>query len=99
MPYTKEEIKKIFETYIAKGKGAHKEWYIGVSKDAKSCLFKTHRVLKKGDWWLYRQAHSSDTAKNIKTYFIELGVDGAPGGGDEKADWVYLYKKNDYTEP
>ena len=56
--------------------------------------------MEKGDWWIYRQASSSEVAREIESYFVDtLGTDGAPGGGDETTDMVYAYKKAAHTNP
>ena len=101
MVYTKEQIVKDIKEYIGRsGASTWSEAYVGVSKNAKDRLFNGHGVQEKGDRWIYRQAESSDIARETEAYFTDtLGTDGATGGGDETADYVYAYKKASHTDP
>jgi hypothetical protein len=100
MPTTEEQIKTDIKAYMAKGGGSYSSWYVGVSKDPKERLFTGHGVYENGDLWIYRQAYTSNAARNVESYFINtLGTDGGAGGGDKDADWVYAYKKNAHTNP
>jgi hypothetical protein len=100
MAYTEEQIKTDIKAYMVKHGGSHGDWYVGVSKDPRGRVFNEHGVLEKGNWWIYRQAYSSSTARNIEDYFVNtLGTDGGVGGGDKDADYVYAYKKSANTNP
>ena len=100
MAKSEEEIKSDIEAYVLKGGGSYSAWYVGISKDARDRLFNGHGVHEKGDWWIYSQAQSSAAARNVEVYFVNtLNTDGAPGGGDKDADYVYAYKKAAHTTP
>lgn len=101
MASTKEQIVADFKEHIEKsGVRSWNEWYVGISKDAKDRLFNGHGVREKGDWWIYRQATSSQSARDVESYFVNtLGTDGGTGGGDDTADMVYGYKKESHTNP
>jgi hypothetical protein len=100
MPDNKQEIIKAFEEHIQKGGGGYKSWYVGISSNARDRLFNQHKVQEKGDWWIHKTATSSQIAREIETYFVNIrGTDGGPGGGDENADMVYAYKKAAHTNP
>lgn len=100
MAKSKQEIISDIEGFMQKRDGGYSAWYVGISKDARDRLFEGHNVSEKGDWWIYRQASSSQVAREIEDYFVNtLGTDGAVGGGDEAADMVYAYKKAAHTDP
>ncbi len=100
MAYSEQQIKSDIKEHIQKDGGGYRAWYVGISKDARDRLFNGHGVHENGDWWIYRQAESSNAARNVESYFVNtLNTDGGTGGGDEKADYVYAYKKNSHTAP
>lgn len=100
MAKTKQQIIDDIKAHIRKGGGAYKDWYVGISKDARSRLFDGHNVREKGDWWIYRAASSSKIAREIEAYFVNtLGTDGGTGGGGADARQVYAYKKASHTDP
>jgi len=100
MPKGKQEIIDDIKAHIDKSGSPYSSWYVGISKDACDRLFNDHKVSEKNAWWTYREASSTQIAREIEDYFINtLGTDGEPGGGAEDADTVYAYKKESYTEP
>lgn len=100
MSASKQDIIAAFEEHIKKGGGGYSAWYVGVSKDARDRLFNGHGVRENDDWWIYKQATSSQIARDIEYYFVYIrGTDGSTGGGDETADMVYAYKKAAHTNP
>jgi hypothetical protein len=97
---TKNEIVTDIKFYIANHGGRYRDWYVGVSADAKDRLFQGHKVDKEKDMWIYRRAVSSTVAREVEDHLVNmLGIDGGPGGGDDNADMVYVYKKGVHTEP
>lgn len=100
MSESKQDIITAFEEHIRKGGGGYSAWYVGISNDARYRLFNEHKVREKGDWWIYKQAASSQIAREIELFFTSIrGTDGGTGGGDETTDMVYAYKKAAHTEP
>lgn len=100
MTQSEEEIKREIKEYMHNCGGAYSSWYVGISEDPKDRLFNGHNVDKESDYWIYRTATSSEAARRIEQYFVEiLGTDGGAGGGDEDAKAVYAYKKNSHTNP
>jgi len=100
MSKSKQDIINDINAYIQKGGGGYRAWYVGISKNAHDRLFGSHNVRDGYDWWIYRQASSSQIAREIESYFVNsLGVDGGSGGGDVTADEVYAYKKAANTNP
>ena len=100
MAKDKETIIKELKDHIATRGGAYSEWYTGIAEDAEKRLDEHGVKRKEGDKWAQREATSSDTAREIETHFTEtLGTEGAPGGGTDASKFVYIYKKNNHTDP
>ncbi|HEX78648.1 MAG TPA: hypothetical protein G4O19_00640 [Dehalococcoidia bacterium] len=100
MADSKEVIISAIDNHINKNGGNYKGWYVGVSSDARCRLFNDHKVSEENGAWIYRTANSSDTAREVETFFINVrGTDGGTGGGDKTSDMVYTYKKTAYTKP
>ena len=95
MVKTKGEIISGIKQFIREQGGSLSKWYVGITEEPKTRL-QTHKV---EDAWIYIRASSHIVAREIEEYFIRLGTDGGPGGGDEDAEYVYAYKKKPYTEP
>ena len=53
MAQTEKELVDKITKYIFEKKGAHGEWFIGISSDPQKALFKAHNVDKKTDFWMY----------------------------------------------
>jgi len=55
-------------------------------------------VRRKGDHWIYREAGTSQVARFVEEFFIDLrGTDGGTGGGDASSTSVYAYRKRPHT--
>ena len=100
MPKDKQEIIDDIKLHMQKRGGEYSDWYVGVSKNAKGRLFDDHSVKEKKDVWIYRKTSSSQTAREVKDYFVNtLRTDGGTGGGDDSSVMVYAYKKAKHTNP
>lgn len=95
----KQQIIQEMKAYISSHGGTYKEWYVGIASDPRQCLLNDHGVNENGDSWIYRTAVSSDKAREVEEYFLDLGCDGDMGGGDSTTKAVYAYKKNPHTNP
>ena len=86
------------KNFMAKWGGVYSDWYVGIASDPRKRLFDEHNVNERIDAWIYRLAISSDAAREVEDYFINvLGTDGGTGGGDYDTKFVYAYKKTSYT--
>ncbi|MBA7691808.1 hypothetical protein ES703_100362 [subsurface metagenome] len=100
MVKSEQEIIDDINMHIKRCGGSYNAWYIGISKDALDRLLNGHKVKEKKDAWIYRKASSSEVARDIEGHFIStLGTDGETGGGDDKTNMVYAYKKSAHTNP
>lgn len=90
-----------FVQYIHKhtdGEVEFNEWYAGISEQPKPRMSEGHNVADSGAsrWYSVR---SERAARKVEKQLLELGLDGADGGGDEDASHVYVYKKTRQTDP
>lgn len=72
-------------------------WYIGIASKPRDRLFNDHNVVEHGGSWIFSDAESESAAREIESYFLNLGVDGGGGGGDESSRYVYAYRKTSAT--
>jgi len=77
----------------------YNDCYVGVTSDIKQRLFVDHNVSEQNGHFTYWKAPSSTMAREVEQYFLERGMDGASGGGDESAIMVYAYVKTPQTNP
>jgi len=100
MSNSSDKIISDIKDYIRNNGSVYSSWYVGIAKDPRDRLFNGHNVHQNGDAWIYREAESSQVARDVENYFINtLGTDGGPGGGDWQSNNVYAYKKNSHTDP
>ncbi len=100
MTISKQQIINDINNHIRKEGGGYRDWYVGISRDARGRLFNNHNVSEDNGWWIYRTADSSSAAREIESYFVNtLGMDGGTGGGDYYSNQVYAYKKTSFTNP
>lgn len=77
----------------------YKDCYVGITSDVDSRLFSDHNVSKENGHWIYQSAFSDNAAREIEQHFLDKGMDGGSGGGDEDSKIVYVYKKTTTTNP
>jgi hypothetical protein len=86
-------IKAEITEYVSGWGGKYSEWRIGITRDARQRLFGDYRINEKSDGWIYRIASSTDIARKIGMYFIDLGAKSDPTVINEDTG-IYLYKMN-----
>ena len=94
-PKTYHDIK----TYIAGTDKNFKNWFVGITANARECLFIEHGVSEQTDKWIYRRCYNNRCAKNIKESLMTMGCSGDAGGWDDETTTVYAYLKNEHTIP
>jgi len=97
MTKSKEEIIVDITNHFS-GK-TYKNCYVGITSDVNSRLFDDHNVLKENGHWIYRYCSSNKIAREIEQHFLDKGMDGGSGGGDEDSKIIYAYKKTSTTKP
>ncbi|EKN07561.1 hypothetical protein [Parabacteroides johnsonii] len=83
-------VSDIMEHLKNSGKSYYSEFYIGITNDARRRLFEEHHVLQ-NSWWIYRTATSVEEARRVERYFLDMGMRGGDGGGNETSTVVYCY--------
>lgn len=92
MAMSYNEIIERFDVHLGKsGKRYYSEFYIGISKNARKRLFEEHHVDMDTSWWIYVTAESTDIARKVEKHYLELGMRGGDGGGDDASNMVYCY--------
>ncbi|MCK4334518.1 hypothetical protein KAX06_07030 [candidate division WOR-3 bacterium] len=94
---TEEEVKGYIRRFIEDKGGVHKDFCIGISTSPPTRLSQ-HGVREDDDSY-YTYASTSEVARRVEQHFLDLGCKGGGGGGDEDSTGVYVYKRNDHTEP
>lgn len=84
-------IREIDDHMKISGKRYYSDFYVGISKDAVQRLFSEHHVSRDKSWWICRTAVDAETARNIEKHYLDLGMRGGDGGGDEASSMVYVY--------
>ncbi|MYA62929.1 MAG: hypothetical protein F4X94_10210 [Dehalococcoidia bacterium] len=98
MSVTTNQITSEIEAHIRKCGGTFRQWYVGITSDARERLFSGHKVRENGDAWIHRQAGTHQEARQIEGYFVnQLGTRGGPGGGSTASRSVYAYKITAHT--
>ena len=78
--------------HIHREGSGYNNWYVGITNDIRKRLFGDHNVSEKDSWYIYRTASSSEIARRVEKYFLNLGLDGGDGGGDDTSRIVYAYR-------
>lgn len=93
MPQTKNSIIQDIDAHIQKESSGYHNWYVGIAKDPRDRLFNDHKVSKQNSWWIFREAYSDTSAREVESVFLNhKGTQGGPGGGDEQSRFVYAYR-------
>lgn len=86
------EIVTDFNNFLSKCGGRYRDYYVGITNDAKRRLFNEHNVDNENGLWIYREGKTDVIAREVEEYFLEKGCKGGPGGGDYESNIVYCYK-------
>ena len=93
-----DKIKQKIESYMREyGKTTTEKLYIGITNDVDRRLFGFHRVPRRDYWWIYLPADDAETARKVEKHFIEAGMQGGVGGGNNNSEIVYCYETSKET--
>ena len=98
-PQNAQQVYDEIEAHIVQQGGAYSKWYCGITSDWPSRLFDDHHVSRKDHWYIARQCHDNESARNVEAALLKLGCDGGPGGGDQSSVFAYAYIKAPMTKP
>lgn len=88
-----EEIKKRIDIYRREyAKTSAERLYIGITNNIDRRLFGFHKVPKENYWWICLPADDAGTARKIERYYLEKGMQGGTGGGNNNSKIVYCYE-------
>ena len=72
--------------------GNYSDYYVGITKNINDRLFGAHKVPTTGYCYIYRKAFNDTDSRTIEKHFLDKGMQGGDGGGDEESVFVYVYK-------
>lgn len=99
MPQNKTDIIREIDGYIQKENSSYSNWYVGIAKDPRDRLFNDHNVSEHAGWWIYCEAYSDTSAREVESFFLDhKGTQGGPGGGDQNSRFVYAYRITSTTK-
>ena len=96
---TFEEIINDIDAYRRKHNRNHaSKLYVGITNDVDRRLFGFQRVPKENHWWIYRPADDVNTARQVEKYYLDQGMQGGDGGGNNESNIVYCYEVSEDTK-
>ena len=99
MAQTAKQIIADIDAHLQKSSAKHyKDFYVGITKDIDDRLFDFHQVPQKDHWYIYQKATDDDESRAVETHFLDIGMDGGDGGGDEESVFVYCYEISNVTK-
>lgn len=90
-------IKAIEEYWEKHNKTNPKKLYIGITSNVNRRLFGFHNVDEEHNLWIHCPADNIRTARMVEKYFLDLGMQGGDGGGNDNSTTVYCYEVTEYT--
>lgn len=98
MAQTAQEIVDDIEAHLQKSSAKnYSDFYIGITNDIDRRLFGEHNVPKKGHWRIHKEAVSDKAARAVEKHFLDKGMQGGDGGGDDTSVYVYCYEISSVT--
>lgn len=86
-------IKAEIEKHLKESTKRHySDFYIGITDNIETRLHGFHRVPNEGHWFIWAQADSEEVARKVEKYYLDQGMDGGTGGGNEDTLYVYCYE-------
>ena len=65
--------------------------YVGITSDIEQRLLGYHQVPRQNHWYIWKRAFSDGDARDIEAAYHCAGWQGAGGGGDAGAVFIYAY--------
>ena len=96
---TFEEIINGIDAYRRKHNRNHaSKLYVGITNDVDRRLFGFHKVPRENYWWIYCPADDVNTARQVEKYYLDKGMQGGDGGGNNESNIVYCYEVSEETK-
>ena len=94
-----DEIINAIDAYRRKhNKNYASKLYVGITNDVDRRLFGSHRVPRENHWWIYCPADDVQTARKVEKHYLEKGMQGGDGGGNNESNIVYCYEVSEDTK-
>lgn len=90
-------VSKINEHLKNSSKRYYSDFYIGITDNIERRLFGEHNVSKQGQWYIHAQADNIDIARDVEKHFLDKGMQGDDGGGNDTSVYVYCYEVTQNT--
>lgn len=88
-----DQIIADFDSHLQSSqKEYYSDFYVGITNDVERRLFGEHNVQQRGKWWICREALDKDTAQKVEEYYLDKGMKGDTGGGNDDTVFVYCYE-------
>ncbi len=84
-------IEQEIDSLIQKSGANYREWYVGLAINPREQLFTGHNVSEKSGTWVYKDAGSEITARDIEAIFLKKGCKGGSMKKDSSRH-IYAYK-------
>ncbi len=84
-------IEQEIDNLIQKTGANYREWYVGLAINPRQRLFSGHNVNEQSGAWLFRDAGSEATARDLETIFLKKGCKGGALKRDSSRH-IYAYK-------
>lgn len=89
---TAQEFYNAFNDHLQKsGRQYYREFYCGITDNIERRLFEEHNVSRDSGFWIYGPADNIEVAREVERHYLDLGMQGNTGGGNEDSIWVYCY--------
>ena len=90
---TYQEILNAIDAHLTKSEKEYwSDYYVGITDNINERLHGFHKVPKEGHWFKWCKADSDTIARDVEKYYLDKGMDGDTGGGDENTVYVYCYE-------
>lgn len=89
---TANSVASAIESHIQMYGGSYSGWYVGISENPNDRLINGHNADGQRNAARYWDAKTAKTARAIERHFLDKGCKGSWGGGDDDAQYVYVYK-------
>lgn len=99
MAQSKADLLDKLDEYLEQYAEDVTEWYVGITENPMQRLYDQHGVSQDYGRKKYLKSYSTDIAREVEQRFLDIGLQGGDGGGDQDAKYVYIYKMTPYTTP
>jgi hypothetical protein len=91
----RDEIIADIDAQIGRTGGECPDWCVGIAKDGREPLFETHLLEDKNDGWVYREAFTPTSAREVIDHFVtDCGTGDDSSRRDGGGRIVHAYRKH-----